>query len=120
MLLNFVFLIPDVREYSAQLSLNRIAALWPTQVRELTGDITLSKAEVDETQIIITTPEKWDVITRKAGDRSYTDLARLLIIDEVHLLHDTRGPVLESIISRTIRQVKTSRDISDMSRTLFD
>jgi pre-mRNA-splicing helicase BRR2 len=120
MLLNFVFLIPDVREYSAQLSLNRIAALWPTQVRELTGDITLSKAEVDETQIIITTPEKWDVITRKAGDRSYTDLARLLIIDEVHLLHDTRGPVLESIISRTIRQVKTSRDTSGTSRNLFD
>lgn len=76
-----------------------------TQVRELTGDITLSKQEVDETQIIVTTPEKWDIITRKAGDRSYTDLARLLIIDEVHLLHDTRGPVLESIISRTVRQV---------------
>lgn len=30
---------------------------------------------------------------------------RLLIVDEIHLLHDDRGPVLESIISRTIRQV---------------
>jgi hypothetical protein len=30
---------------------------------------------------------------------------RLVIIDEVHLLHDDRGPVLESIVSRTIRQV---------------
>lgn len=31
---------------------------------------------------------------------------RLVIIDEVHLLHDDRGPVLESIVSRTIRQVR--------------
>lgn len=28
---------------------------------------------------------------------------RLLIIDEIHLLHDSRGPVLESIVARTIR-----------------
>jgi len=28
-----------------------------------------------------------------------------LIIDEIHLLSDSRGPVLESIIARTIRQV---------------
>lgn len=28
---------------------------------------------------------------------------RLVIIDEIHLLHDSRGPVLESIVARTIR-----------------
>lgn len=28
---------------------------------------------------------------------------RLMIIDEIHLLHDSRGPVLESIVARTIR-----------------
>jgi pre-mRNA-splicing helicase BRR2 len=32
---------------------------------------------------------------------------KLVIIDEIHLLSDTRGPVLESIIARTIRQVET-------------
>lgn len=53
----------------------------------------------------MTTPEKWDIITRKAPDRAFTSLVRLLIIDEIHLLHDDRGPVLESIIARTIRQV---------------
>jgi pre-mRNA-splicing helicase BRR2 len=31
------------------------------------------------------------------------ELVKLLIIDEVHLLHDTRGPVLEAIVARTIR-----------------
>lgn len=56
-------------------------------------------------QVIVTTPEKWDIVTRKSGDRTYTQLVRLVIIDEVHLLHDDRGPVLESIVARTIRQV---------------
>jgi replicative superfamily II helicase len=29
------------------------------------GDMQLTKQEIDETQIIVTTPEKWDVVTRK-------------------------------------------------------
>ena len=36
-------------------------------VRELTGDMQLTKKELAETQMIVTTPEKWDVITRKVG-----------------------------------------------------
>ena len=46
------------------------------KVRELTGDMNLTKAEIDETQMIIVTPEKWDIITRKSGDRTYTQKAR--------------------------------------------
>ncbi len=34
----------------------------------------------------------------------------LLIIDEIHLLHDDRGPVLESIVVRTLRQMETTKD----------
>ena len=37
-------------------------------VRELTGDMQLTKKEMAETQMIVTTPEKWDVITRKGGE----------------------------------------------------
>ena len=37
-------------------------------MRELTGDMQLTKKELAETQMIVTTPEKWDVITRKGGD----------------------------------------------------
>jgi superfamily II helicase len=66
------------------------------------GDISLSKAEIESTQIIVTTPEKWDIITRKSGERAFTQLVKLLIIDEVHLLHDDRGPVLEAIIARCV------------------
>ncbi|TDZ73205.1 Pre-mRNA-splicing factor brr2 [Colletotrichum trifolii] len=76
------------------------------KVSELTGDRQLTKQQIAETQIIVTTPEKWDVITRKATDLTYTNLVRLVIIDEIHLLHDDRGPVLESIVSRTIRKTE--------------
>ncbi|CCG83995.1 protein of unknown function [Taphrina deformans PYCC 5710] len=81
-------------------------ASYGIQVSELTGDSQLTKRQIADTQIIVTTPEKWDVITRKATDTSYTTLVRLLIIDEIHLLHDDRGPVLESIVSRIHRKME--------------
>ena len=56
--------------------------------------------------MIVTTPEKWDVVTRKGtGDVGLSQLVRLLIIDEVHLLHEDRGAVIESLVARTLRQV---------------
>lgn len=63
-------------------------------VRELTGDMQLTANEIMQTQVIITTPEKWDVVTRKSkGDVQLLQLVRLLIIDEVHLLQSDRGTV---------------------------
>ena len=57
-------------------------------------------------QMIVTTPEKWDVVTRKGtGDVSLSQIVRLLIIDEVHLLHEDRGAVIETLVARTLRQV---------------
>ncbi|XP_078443956.1 DExH-box ATP-dependent RNA helicase DExH12-like [Wolffia australiana] len=79
-------------------------------VRELSGDVSLTRQQIEETQIIVTTPEKWDIVTRKSGDRTYTQLVKLLIIDEIHLLHDNRGPVLESIVARTVRQIETTKE----------
>ncbi|XP_058788470.1 DExH-box ATP-dependent RNA helicase DExH14 isoform X2 [Vicia villosa] len=80
-------------------------------VRELTGDMQLSKNELEETQMIVTTPEKWDVITRKSSDMSLSMLVKLLIIDEVHLLNDDRGPVIEALVARTLRQVESSQSM---------
>ena len=93
------------------------------KVSELTGDRQLTKQQIADTQIIVTTPEKWDVITRKATDMSYTNLVRLIVIDEIHLLHDDRGPVLESIVSRTIRKIEQTGDavrLVGLSATLPD
>jgi len=87
-------------------------------VKELSGDINLSKKEFEETHIIVSTPEKWDIITRKTGEKSFTDLVKLIIIDEVHLLHDMRGPVIESIVARTIRKTEKedTEEIKDSSK----
>jgi pre-mRNA-splicing helicase BRR2 len=50
-------------------------------------------------------------VTRKAGERTYVDLVKLIIIDEIHLLHDSRGPVLEAIVSRTMRQIEQTSEL---------
>ncbi|GAB1318885.1 Putative steryl acetyl hydrolase mug81 [Madurella fahalii] len=80
--------------------------------REYTGDMHLTKSEIVQTQIIVTTPEKWDVVTRKGtGDTELVQKVRLLIIDEVHMLHDERGAVLESLVARTQRQVESTQSL---------
>jgi replicative superfamily II helicase len=56
------------------------------KVRELTGDMSLTKQEIIETHILVATPEKWDVVTRKTD--GVMDLVTCLIIDEIHLLND--------------------------------
>lgn len=79
-------------------------------VRELTGDMQLTKSEIMTTQIIVTTPEKWDVVTRKlSGDNDLVAKVKLLIIDEVHLLHEDRGSVIETLVARTLRQVESTQ-----------
>jgi len=90
---------------------NRLAWLG-INVREFTGDMHLTKKEIVQTQIIVTTPEKWDVVTRKStGDTELVQKVRLLIIDEVHMLHDERGAVLESLVARTERQVESTQSL---------
>ncbi|CAL2245561.1 unnamed protein product [Prunus armeniaca] len=57
-------------------------------------------------RMIVTTPEKWDVIIRKSSDMSLSMSVKLLIIYEVHLLNDDRGPVIEALVVRTWRQLQ--------------
>ncbi|KAI8894352.1 Sec63 Brl domain-containing protein [Globomyces pollinis-pini] len=95
-----------VRKFSGRLSYLGL------NVRELTGDMQLTKAEINSTQMIVTTPEKWDVVTRKSiGDTQLVQKVKLLIIDEVHLLHEDRGAVIESIVARTLRLVESSQSM---------
>jgi len=51
---------------------------------------------------------QWDVVTRKSGTDETTLGAQcgLLIIDEVHLLADERGAVIESVVARVHRFVE--------------
>lgn len=82
------------------------------RVREWTGDMQLTRSEIDETQIFVTTPEKWDVVTRKDhSDVKLIEKLKLVLIDEVHLLNDERGAVLEVVVARTLRQVEQSQKV---------
>ncbi|KAL2142769.1 hypothetical protein VTI28DRAFT_786 [Corynascus sepedonium] len=92
--------------------LGRRLAWLGLRCREYTGDMHLTKSEIVQTQVIVTTPEKWDVVTRKGtGDTELVQKVRLLIIDEVHMLHDERGAVLESLVARTQRQVESTQSL---------
>lgn len=69
---------------------------------ELTGDTDLGQLRnVQSANIIITTPEKWDSMTRKWKDHArLMQMVKLFLIDEVHILKDSRGATLEAVVSR--------------------
>lgn len=81
----------------------RLAPLGLT-VAELSGDTATTQAQLMNAQLIVATPEKWDIVTRKSVELGVASLLKLLIIDEVHLLHNERGAVLEAIVARTFLQ----------------
>eukprot|EP00063_Salmo_salar_P020555 XP_013995390.1 PREDICTED: probable ATP-dependent DNA helicase HFM1 [Salmo salar] len=70
--------------------------------KELTGDTEIDDFfEIQDANIIITTPEKWDSMTRKWRDNCLLQLVRLFLIDEVHVVKDPmRGATLEVVVSR--------------------
>ena len=72
------------------------------QCAELTGDTDASQMRhVQAANIIITTPEKWDSITRRWKDHTrLMRLVKLFLIDEVHTLKESRGATLEAVVSR--------------------
>lgn len=69
---------------------------------ELTGDSDVAQLRsVQHASIIITTPEKWDSITRKWKDhQKLMQMVKLFLIDEVHILKEDRGATLEAVVSR--------------------
>ncbi|KAF2400703.1 P-loop containing nucleoside triphosphate hydrolase protein [Trichodelitschia bisporula] len=69
---------------------------------ELTGDTEQSELrQVGNASIIITTPEKWDNITRKWQDHAkLMGMVKLFLIDEVHIVKEERGATLEAVVAR--------------------
>lgn len=58
-----------MKALSAEMTANFGKILKPLglTVREVTGDMQVSNQELKEAHMIVTTPEKWDIITRKGG-----------------------------------------------------
>jgi antiviral helicase SLH1 len=79
---------------------SRLSELASKKVVELTGDSSPDARAIRESDIIITTPEKFDGISRNWQTRKYVQQVSLIIMDEIHLLASERGPILEMIVSR--------------------
>ncbi|CRH01535.1 DEAD/DEAH box helicase, putative [Plasmodium relictum] len=96
-------------------------------VCEYTKEYSLSSKELEQVHIIITVPEKLDILLRNSSysttvsDESLIKYIKCLILDEVHLLNTDRGDVIETIVARFLRYSETSqsvRRIMAMSATL--
>ncbi|KAJ9596387.1 hypothetical protein L9F63_012595, partial [Diploptera punctata] len=90
---------------------------------EITGDTNeFDINRLTNYHLLLTTPEKWDSITRKWKDNSLmVQMVKLFLIDEVHLLNEEkRGPTLEVVVSRmkTVQEVITG-DESEFSKIRF-
>jgi activating signal cointegrator complex subunit 3 len=105
-------------------------------ILELSGDTHHDRRAIDKADILVCTPEKWDLISRgwrgstngnssspekSDNKRSFVKRVRLLVIDEIHLLGEERGAVLEAIVSRTrfisrsLQQQQTTAGTDDQS-----
>ena len=86
---------------------NKLAELG-VKVKELTGDTNefISESSLRDADLVISTPEKWDSVTRslsRNGRKGHglTSEIGLIMIDEVHHLSDSsRGHTLEAVVSR--------------------
>jgi len=77
-------------------------------VLELSGDTHHDQSAIQRADILVCTPEKYDLLSRgwsretqNKNNQSFVLKVRLLVMDEVHLLGEDRGGCLEAIVSRT-------------------
>nr|GMC50701.1 DExH-box ATP-dependent RNA helicase DExH12-like [Ipomoea batatas] len=70
------------------------------RVVELTGETATDLKLLEEGQVVISTPEKWDALSRRWKQWKHVQQVSLFIVDELHLIGDQGGHVLEAIIAR--------------------
>ncbi|KAJ6798306.1 DExH-box ATP-dependent RNA helicase DExH12-like [Iris pallida] len=73
------------------------------RVVELTGETATDLKRLEVGQIIISTPEKWDALSRRWKQRKHVQQVSLFIVDELYLIGGQMGPILEIIVSRMRR-----------------
>jgi ATP-dependent DNA helicase HFM1/MER3 len=90
------------------------------QIAIITGDAEPGHSYFDlaNAHFILTTPEKWDSLSRRWNENFFLLASvKLLMIDEVHLLGDTsRGSSLEAVVARmkTIQQASKNIQVSQV------
>uniref|UniRef100_A0A8C1MDB2 BRR2 homolog n=1 Tax=Cyprinus carpio TaxID=7962 RepID=A0A8C1MDB2_CYPCA len=66
----------------------------------LTGETSTDLKLLGKGDIIVSTPDKWDILSRRWKQRKNVQNVSLFIVDEIHLIGGDNGPVLEVICSR--------------------
>ena len=66
----------------------------------LTGETATDLKLLAKGNIIVATPDKWDVLSRRWKQRKNVQNVQLFICSEVHLVGGADGPVIEVVCSR--------------------
>lgn len=102
---------------------HKFSSLLGIKVVKLTGETGTDLKLLAKGQIIVTTAEKWDILSRRWKQRKNVQNIHLFIVDELQLIGGEDGPVLEIVcsrmryissqIERQIRIVALSSSLSD-------
>ncbi|ERN04114.1 hypothetical protein AMTR_s00077p00041320 [Amborella trichopoda] len=90
------------------------------RVVKLTGETATDLKLLEKAQIIISTPKKWDALSRRWKQWKHVQQVSLFIVDELHLIGGQGGPVLEVIISRMSKCKDLGEWIGANSHGLFN
>lgn len=113
-----VYIVP-MKALATEIFLKLKKTLGLYRVVEYTGDTEIDAKTASEARVVICTPEKFDASTRRLSC-SFRRI-KLVVIDEIHLLEDDRGPVLEAVVARIFRNSEMEQSptrIMGLSATL--
>lgn len=102
---------------------NKFGQLLGKKVVLLTGETGTDLKLLAKGQVVITTAEKWDVLSRRWKQRKNVQNINLFIVDELHLIGGEDGPVIEIVCSRMryiSSQIEKQIRIIALSASLMD
>lgn len=83
------------RDWSA-----RFGRLERVRLGRLTGETSQDLKTLERCNLVLSAPEPWDMLSRRWKQRKNVQTVSLFIVDELHLIGGSRGPVLEVVTSR--------------------
>ncbi|KAL8269770.1 hypothetical protein Esti_006299 [Eimeria stiedai] len=112
--------IAPMKSLAAEITAKFQSALKPLGIRvqEATADVPLTRKDIEDVHLFVAVPEKLDILTRNVGsvsgegEGSLLDAIRCLVLDEVHLLNEQRGPVLEALVARILRHSERTQRLT--------
>jgi pre-mRNA-splicing helicase BRR2 len=79
------------------------------RVAALTGETSADLKILERNNVILSTPENWDMLSRRWKQRKNVQTVALFIVDEMHLIGGEQGPIIEVTTSR-MRYISSQTD----------